>query len=170
MYRALRTTLRGGTEEPKRGLGPTRAIIAPSYSDPSRPGFRVASRLDVGSAELYSAPHFALILLQHPTPNPLNMSFSFRGKTLNKIAVIGSGQIGPDIALFFTKVFAPLGVHTVGVDVSDEALHKGEAKDSPRSRRSHLPRGVGIMPVWPAFGRLVRMAARPAGNDLGVEG
>jgi enoyl-CoA hydratase/3-hydroxyacyl-CoA dehydrogenase len=56
------------------------------------------------------------------------MSFTHRGRTLNKIAVIGSGQIGPDIALFFTKVFSPLGVQTVVVDVSEEALERGYQK------------------------------------------
>ncbi len=56
------------------------------------------------------------------------MSFTHRGRTLSKIAVIGSGQIGPDIALFFTKVLSPFGVHTVVVDVVDEALRKGQAK------------------------------------------
>jgi enoyl-CoA hydratase/3-hydroxyacyl-CoA dehydrogenase len=56
------------------------------------------------------------------------MSFSHRGRSLSKIAVIGSGQIGPDIALFFTKVFSPFGVKIVVVDVSDEALEKGQAK------------------------------------------
>jgi enoyl-CoA hydratase / 3-hydroxyacyl-CoA dehydrogenase len=56
------------------------------------------------------------------------MSFSHRGRSLSKIAVIGSGQIGPDIALFFTKVFSPFGVKIVVVDVADAALAKGEAK------------------------------------------
>lgn len=56
------------------------------------------------------------------------MSFTHRGRTLSKIAVIGSGQIGPDIALFFTKVFSPLGVQTVVVDVSEEALERGQQK------------------------------------------
>ena len=56
------------------------------------------------------------------------MSFTHRGRSLTKIAVIGSGQIGPDIALFFTKVFSPFGVRTIVVDVSEEALEKGHAK------------------------------------------
>jgi enoyl-CoA hydratase / 3-hydroxyacyl-CoA dehydrogenase len=56
------------------------------------------------------------------------MSFTHRGRTLNKIAVIGSGQIGPDIALFFTKVFSSFDVHTVVVDVADEALQRGQTK------------------------------------------
>lgn len=56
------------------------------------------------------------------------MSFTHRGRTLHKIAVIGSGQIGPDIALFFTKVFSPFGVRTIVVDVADEALQRGQQK------------------------------------------
>jgi len=56
------------------------------------------------------------------------MAFEFRGLTINKIGVIGSGQIGPDIALHFTKVFHPFGVNVVVVDVVAEALEKGSAK------------------------------------------
>lgn len=56
------------------------------------------------------------------------MSFQHRGRTLHKVAVIGSGQIGPDIALFFSKVLSPFGVQTVVVDISEDALAKGKAK------------------------------------------
>jgi len=56
------------------------------------------------------------------------MSFTHLGRTLSKVAVIGSGQIGPDIALYFTKVLSPFGVQVVVVDVSAEALAKGKAK------------------------------------------
>ena len=56
------------------------------------------------------------------------MSFTHAGRTLSKIAVIGSGQIGPDIALYFTKVLSPHGVTTVVVDVADEALQRGQKK------------------------------------------
>jgi enoyl-CoA hydratase/3-hydroxyacyl-CoA dehydrogenase len=56
------------------------------------------------------------------------MAFEFRGLTIKKIGVIGSGQIGPDIALHFTKVFHPYGVNVVVVDVVAEALEKGAAK------------------------------------------
>ncbi|MEY3161193.1 MAG: hypothetical protein RIT25_1184 [Planctomycetota bacterium] len=56
------------------------------------------------------------------------MSFTHQGRTLSKVAVIGSGQIGPDIALYFTKVLSPFGVQVVVVDVSAEALAKGKAK------------------------------------------
>ncbi len=56
------------------------------------------------------------------------MTFTHAGRTLTKVAVIGSGQIGPDIALYFTKVLSPFGVSTVVVDVADEALARGRAK------------------------------------------
>ena len=56
------------------------------------------------------------------------MSFTHAGRTLRKVAVIGSGQIGPDIALYFSKVLSPYGVQTVVVDVSDAALAGGKAK------------------------------------------
>ncbi len=56
------------------------------------------------------------------------MSYSQDGRNISKVAVIGSGQIGPDIALHFTKVLAPHGVHTVVVDVAPRALEAGQAK------------------------------------------
>ncbi len=56
------------------------------------------------------------------------MAFEFRGLNIRKIGVIGSGQIGPDIALHFTKVFHPYGVNVVVVDVVADALEKGSAK------------------------------------------
>lgn len=56
------------------------------------------------------------------------MTFSHAGRSLTKVAVIGSGQIGPDIALYFTKVLSPFGVQTVVVDVSDAALAAGKQK------------------------------------------
>lgn len=56
------------------------------------------------------------------------MSFTHQGREIRKVAVIGSGQIGPDIALYFTKVLSPLGVQTVVVDVSEDALKGGRKK------------------------------------------
>ncbi len=50
------------------------------------------------------------------------------GKPVQRIGVIGSGQIGPDIALHFSKVFSPTGVPVVVVDISEEALDKGRQK------------------------------------------
>ncbi len=56
------------------------------------------------------------------------MSINIHDRSIRKIAVIGSGQIGPDIALHFSKVFAPHGVPVVVVDISETALEQGRAK------------------------------------------
>lgn len=56
------------------------------------------------------------------------MAFMFRGCSISKIGVIGSGQIGPDIALHFVKVLHPYDVQVVVVDVAEAALEKGKAK------------------------------------------
>ena len=56
------------------------------------------------------------------------MPIDILDRSIQKIAVIGSGQIGPDIALHFSKVFAPHGVPIVVVDISDDALAAGRAK------------------------------------------
>ncbi|NUQ34863.1 MAG: 3-hydroxyacyl-CoA dehydrogenase family protein [Planctomycetaceae bacterium] len=56
------------------------------------------------------------------------MAFTLSNRTISKVGVIGSGQIGPDIALYFTKVLAPFGVPIVVVDISDQALAAGKKK------------------------------------------
>jgi enoyl-CoA hydratase/3-hydroxyacyl-CoA dehydrogenase len=63
-----------------------------------------------------------------PRQGGWKMAFAFRGRNINKIGVIGSGQIGPDIALHFSKVMHASDVQIVVVDVLDEALEKGKAK------------------------------------------
>lgn len=56
------------------------------------------------------------------------MAYEFQGRRLQKVGVVGSGQIGPDIALYFAKVLARAAVEIVVVDVSEAALEKGRAK------------------------------------------
>ena len=56
------------------------------------------------------------------------MAYQFAGKQLKKVAVVGSGQIGPDIALHFAKALSGFGVQVVVVDVSDAALQAGQAR------------------------------------------
>lgn len=56
------------------------------------------------------------------------MALEVMGKPITKIGVIGSGQIGPDIALHFSKVVHAHGVPIVVVDVSDDALERGKGK------------------------------------------
>ncbi|MGO9567193.1 MAG: enoyl-CoA hydratase-related protein [Desulfomonilaceae bacterium] len=56
------------------------------------------------------------------------MDLWVRGRTINKVGVIGSGQIGPDIALHFVKVLHAYDAHVVVVDIAEEALAKGKAR------------------------------------------
>jgi enoyl-CoA hydratase/3-hydroxyacyl-CoA dehydrogenase len=63
------------------------------------------------------------------------MAFTFQDRTLTRVGVIGSGQIGPDIALHFAKVFAEHGVATVVVDVAQSALDAGKARTEKKIRK-----------------------------------
>ncbi len=56
------------------------------------------------------------------------MPYALHGRTLSRVGVVGSGQIGPDIALFFSKVLAPHGVPVVVTDVVQAALDAGAAR------------------------------------------
>lgn len=56
------------------------------------------------------------------------MAFSFRDRTFNKIGIIGSGQIGPDIALHFAQELYHWGVQVVVIDIAEDALAKGKAR------------------------------------------
>src|ERR1035437_6285856 len=56
------------------------------------------------------------------------MAYNFKNLTISKIAVIGAGQIGPDIALHFSKSLSPFGVSVIVVDISPQALEKAKEK------------------------------------------
>jgi enoyl-CoA hydratase/3-hydroxyacyl-CoA dehydrogenase len=56
------------------------------------------------------------------------MAYVQQTRSLTKIGIVGSGQIGPDIALHFTKELHGYGVPVVVVDISLEALAAGRAK------------------------------------------
>lgn len=56
------------------------------------------------------------------------MSFRFRTLEIDHVGVVGSGQIGPDIALHLAKALAPAGVAVTVVDVAQEALDRGRTK------------------------------------------
>ena len=77
--------------------------------------------------------------------------FTFKGRTIERIGVVGSGQIGPDIALYFTKVFTPHGVPVVVVDVSTEALERGRAKLEKK-----IDRGVETGAFKPDFAEAMK--------------
>jgi len=56
------------------------------------------------------------------------MAWQIFGRRINKVGVIGSGNIGPDIALYFSKVLHRQQVPVVVVDIAEKALQSGEAR------------------------------------------
>src|SRR5512136_557272 len=56
------------------------------------------------------------------------MAFTMFGRTIRKIGVIGSGNIGPDIALHFSQNLHGYGVPVVVVDILQAALDAGQKK------------------------------------------
>ena len=56
------------------------------------------------------------------------MAFTMFGRTIRKIGVIGSGNIGPDIALHFSQNLYDYGVPVVVFDIVPAALEAGSKK------------------------------------------
>lgn len=56
------------------------------------------------------------------------MVWEIFGRKISKIGVVGSGNIGPDIALYFSKVLHRQGVPVIVVDIAESALKSGEAR------------------------------------------
>ena len=56
------------------------------------------------------------------------MAFTAFGRTIGKVGVIGSGNIGPDIALHFSQKLHSYGVPVVVVDIEQFALDQGSNK------------------------------------------
>ncbi|MCL2713155.1 MAG: 3-hydroxyacyl-CoA dehydrogenase/enoyl-CoA hydratase family protein [Alphaproteobacteria bacterium] len=64
------------------------------------------------------------------------MAFEYKSLTLKKLAIIGAGSIGPDIALHFATNLAPKGVETVLVDIAEDALDRAREKFERKVDRS----------------------------------
>ena len=79
------------------------------------------------------------------------MAYTVGTRSINKVAIVGSGQIGPDIALHMTKVLQRAGVSVVVVDISDEALSKGE-----RKLHGKLDKGVETGAFKPEFAQALK--------------
>ncbi len=56
------------------------------------------------------------------------MSYQFKGLSISKLSIIGAGQIGPDIALHFAKVFSKHNVQIIMVDIAESALESAKKK------------------------------------------
>ena len=63
------------------------------------------------------------------------MGFSLAGRTTSRIAVVGSGNIGPDVALYFARVLGRHGVSLLVHDISQEALDAGRDRIQEKLRR-----------------------------------
>jgi len=79
------------------------------------------------------------------------MAYTLGPRSLNKVGIVGSGQIGPDIALHMTKVLQPAGVPVVVVDVSDDALAAGERKVGKK-----IDKGVETRAFKPEFAQAMK--------------
>jgi enoyl-CoA hydratase / 3-hydroxyacyl-CoA dehydrogenase len=73
------------------------------------------------------------------------MGFTIAGRTVNRIAVVGAGNIGPDIALFFARNLTRDGVAVLLHDNSQEALDAGRRRLAAKLTRFQA--GGGFRPV-----------------------
>ncbi len=65
------------------------------------------------------------------------MPLTLYGRTIHRVAIIGSGNIGPDIALFFSRALAPHGVPIVVNDVLQAALDSGRRRIQRKLEKGH---------------------------------
>jgi enoyl-CoA hydratase/3-hydroxyacyl-CoA dehydrogenase len=99
------------------------------------------------------------------------MAYTVGSRSVSKVGIVGSGQIGPDIALHMTKVLQPHGVPVVVVDISDEALAAGQKKLGKK-----IDKGVESNAFKPEFGEAMKANtiftsdyAQLKGADLVIE-
>lgn len=106
--------------------------------------------------------------------------FRWRGRTIRRAAVIGSGNIGPDIALHLLKTLAPRGARVSVLDIREAALAAGRTKMTAkieRGRRSgafrkaHADGMRAAVEFTTDYGRLegVDLVVEAASEDLGVK-
>lgn len=81
------------------------------------------------------------------------MAFTFLGRTIEEVGVVGSGQIGPDIALYFSKVLSPFGCRVVVVDIDEAALQRGRGRLDKK-----VDRGIQSGAFTPEQGETMKQA------------
>ena len=64
------------------------------------------------------------------------MAFTMFGRTIRKVGVIGSGNIGPDIALHFSQNLYAYGAPVVVVDIAQAALDSGSKKTESKVNKA----------------------------------
>src|ERR1019366_9367286 len=100
-----------------------------------------------------------------------DVSYRFRDLAIDKIGIVGSGNIGPDIALYFAKALHAHDVPVVVVDVSNEAVTRGRAKAEQKITKG-LESGAFKQPAAEAMTRTLTFTtdyAQLAGASLVVE-
>ncbi len=63
------------------------------------------------------------------------MSYNYQSLSINRLSIIGAGQIGPDICLHFSKVFSKHHVELVLLDISEDALTDAKVKIEKKIQR-----------------------------------
>jgi enoyl-CoA hydratase/3-hydroxyacyl-CoA dehydrogenase len=63
------------------------------------------------------------------------MGFTLEGRTIQRVGIVGSGNIGPDVALFFARTLLRHGVPVILHDIAQEALDAGRARIAQKLRR-----------------------------------
>ncbi len=63
------------------------------------------------------------------------MAYTHKNLRIEKVAVVGAGQIGPDIALHLAKVLSPFEVSVVVLDINEQALVKAKEKITAKIRK-----------------------------------
>ncbi len=81
------------------------------------------------------------------------MSYHFNNRNIEKIAVVGAGQIGPDIALHFAKALSPYQAGVIVLDISAEALEAAEKKIEAK-----IGKGIASGAFKPAQAESIRQA------------
>jgi enoyl-CoA hydratase/3-hydroxyacyl-CoA dehydrogenase len=64
------------------------------------------------------------------------MALNLFGRSVQRVGVVGSGNIGPDIALFFSRALAPHGVSVVVHDVVQDPLDRGRSRILKKLQKS----------------------------------
>lgn len=100
------------------------------------------------------------------------MAFSLAGRSLTRVAVIGSGNIGPDVALYFARNLTRHNVSVVVHDVSRAALDAGLKRLHDKIRRAGSETGVIRPPERDILDKIVTFTQDRSllmGSDLVVE-
>src|SRR6266545_1051415 len=63
------------------------------------------------------------------------MGFTLAGRAIQRVAVLGSGNIGPDVALYFAHILTRHGVPIILHDISQTALDAGRQRIHQKLRR-----------------------------------